>query len=348
MSTGYFHQVHQQTPTRLWINNPSLADLEKSIAAGAISCTTNPAYGSKLVKSDKEFLHRVIDSVIKTTRNDDDAADLVYQQVTQPILDRFRPMYDQSGGQCGFVTIQSDPRWDEKPEPIIEAALRYRKLGPNFMTKIPVTEPGMKAIEAAVEENIPICATEVFAISQAIAMCERYEKAAKRTGNRPPFYVTHISGIFDEYLEKVAKREGIQVSKEVLSQAGCAIARKQYHLLKKRGYHTTLLGGGARGVHHFSELVGGDIHITINWSTAEELIQANTPVVSRIDATTAPSVIDELSQKFPVFKKSWVEDGLEVEEFEQFGPVQLFRNAFLNGYYILLAEVVSRRHAQAL
>lgn len=348
MTTGYFHQVHRQTPTRLWINNPSLADLEKSIAAGAISCTTNPAHCSKLLKTDKEFLHRVIDSVIKTTRNDDEAADLVYQQVTRPIIDRFRPLYDESGGKCGFVTIQSDPRWDEKPEPLIEAAIRYRKLGPNFMTKIPVTAAGMTAIEVAVEENIPICATEVFAISQAIGMCERYEKAAKQTGNRPPFYVTHISGIFDEYLEKVAKREGIKVSPEVLKQAGCAIARKQYHLLKKRGYRTTLLGGGARGIHHFSELVGGDIHITINWSTAEELIQAKTPVVSRIEASTSQAVVNELSQKFTVFRQAWSEDGLKEEEFEHYGPVQLFRNAFLNGYYILLAEVVSRRHALAL
>lgn len=346
--TGYFHQVHKQTPTRFWVNNPSGADTELAIAAGAISCTTNPAFCSKLVKSDKEYLHSVIDSVIKETRDDDEAADRVYQITSKRLIDRFRPLYDQSGGKCGFVTIQSDPRKDERPEELIDPMKRYRKLGPNFMTKIPVIAAGNKAIEAAVELNVPICATEVFAISQAICICDRYEAAAKRTGNRPPFYVTHISGIFDEYLEKVARREGIKVSPEALKQAGCAVARRQYKLLKKRGYHTTLLGGGARGTHHFTELVGGDIHITINWSTGDELIKAKTPVTSRIEAETPQSVIDELCEKFTVFRQAWSEDGLKEKEFADYGPVQLFRNAFINGYYVLLAEVVSRRHALAL
>jgi transaldolase len=300
------------------------------------------------VKSDKEYLHSVIDSAIRETRNDDEAADLVYQRTAKRVIERFRPLYEQSGGKCGFVTIQSDPRWDEDAKSVIRAMKSYRALGPNFMTKIPVTAPGIQAIEAAVEANVPICATEVFALSQAIAICESYEKAAKRTGKRPPFYVTHISGIFDEYLEKVAKREGIKVSPEALKQAGCAIARKQYRLLKKRGYQTKLLGGGARGIHHFTELVGGEIEITINWSTAEELIGANTPVVSRIEAETPQPVIDELCEKFTAFRQAWFEDGLKVAEFEHYGPVQLFRNAFLNGYYVLLAEVVSRRHALAL
>lgn len=348
MTQGYFPQVHQQTPTRFWINNPSGTELEQAIAAGAVSCTTNPAYCSKLAKSDREYLHSIIDSVIRETRDDDEAADRVYQLTSQRLMERFRPLYNQSQGQCGFVTIQSDPRRDLEAESLVRPMQNYRKLGPNFMTKIPVTTAGITAIEAAVKNNIPVCATEVFAISQAICVCERYEAAARRTGNRPPFYVTHISGIFDEYLEKVAKREGIQVSPEALRQAGCAIARKQYRLLKQRGYRTTLLGGGARGTHHFSEMVGGDVHLTINWSTADELIKANMPVVSRIDAKTPVAVIDELSEKFPAFRQAWSEDGLKEKEFEDYGPVQLFRNAFINGYYQLLAEVVSRRHALAL
>ena len=41
-------------------------------------------------------------------------------------------------------------------------------------------------------------------------------------------------------------------------------------------------------------------------------------------------------------------DGLSVEEFADYGPVQLFRNAFLKGWYQLLVEVASRRHLNAL
>jgi transaldolase len=100
-------------------------------------------------------------------------------------------------------------------------------------------------------------------------------------------------------------------------------------------------------VQHFTEFVGGDFHITINWSTAHELIQADPTVVARIDVETPQSVIDELRAKFADFGKAYDDDGLSVAEFAGYGPVQLFRNAFLKGWYLLLAEVCSRRNACA-
>jgi transaldolase len=230
----------------------------------------------------------------------------------------------------------------------MRCVLDNRKLGPNYMAKIPVVAGGLEALETCVAENIPICATEVFAISQAIHVCDRYERAAEKTGNRPPFFVTHITGIFDEYLGKVAKRESIKIAPDVLAQAGCTIARKEYQLIKEKGHQTTMLGGGARGTYHFTEMVGGNIHVTINWSTAQEIIDAGTPVVSRIDEETPQSVIDELCEKFIDFRRAYYEDGLTVDEFAGYGPVQLFRNAFLKGWYLLLAEIPSRRHAHAL
>jgi transaldolase len=257
-------------------------------------------------------------------------------------------LFEQSSGSYGYVTIQDDPRVDENPEATIRAALRNRTLGKNFMAKIPVIEAGLEALEACVEEGVPICATEVFTIAQATHVCELYERVARKTGKRPPFYVTHITGIFDEYLGKVASREGIEIAPDVLAQAGCIVARKEHQLIRERGYKTTMLGGGARGTHHFTELVGGDVHITINWSTAEDLIDANTAVVSRIDAQTSQSVVDELCEKFVDFRKAYNEEALSVEEFADYGPVRLFRNAFLKGWYLLLAEIPARRHAHAL
>ena len=348
MASGYFHRVAEETPTRLWINNPSGEDMERAIAAGAINCTTNPAYCSKLLHSDPEYIRGLIDDVNRETNDIEIAAIHVYQQASKRVMDRFLPLYERSSGRWGYVTMQHDPRVDENPEAIIRAALRCRTLGKNFMAKIPVIESGLEALEACVAEDIPICATEVFSMAQAIHMCELYERAVQRTGNRPPFYITHITGIFDEYLRKTAEREGIDVAPDVLAQAGRTIARKEYRLLKKRGYQTTMLGGGARDTHHFTEMVGGDVHVTINWSMAQELIEAAPPVVSRIDAETPQTVIDELRDKFVDFGRAYDEDGLSVEEFAGYGPVQLFRNAFLKGYYLLLAEIAARRHAHAL
>jgi transaldolase len=332
----------------MWINNPSGTEMEKGIAAGAINCTTNPAYCSKLLDSDPDYIQNVIDAVIRETDDHDLAADRVYQEASARVVARFLPLHEESQGVCGYVTMQGDPRQDEDTDSIVQAALRYRGLGRNFMAKIPVIKGGLEAIEACVEENIPVCATEVFSMAQAISICDLYQQTAARTGNHPPFYVTHITGIFDEYLGKVAKRDGIQITPAVLSQAGCALARREYRMLKERGYETIMLGGGARGTHHFTEMVGGDLHITINWSTAQELIEADGAVVSRIDVETPGSVIDELVEKLDDFRKAYYEDGLMVEEYAEYGPVQLFRNAFLKGWYLLLAEVSARRQFNAL
>lgn len=347
MAADYFHRVTGETLTRFWINNPSEADMERSIEAGAINCTTNPAYCAKLLDSDPDYIRGVIDKVVKETDDNEVAAIRVYQEASARVMARFLPLYEQSSGRCGYVTMQDDPRVDENPEAVIRAALRNRTLGKNLMAKIPVIEGGLEALEVCVAEDIPICATEVFSIAQAIHMCELYERVAEKTGNRPAYFVTHISGIFDEYLGKTAEREGIEISPDVLAQAGCIVARKEYRLLRERGYHTTMLGGGARGMHHFTEMVGGDVHVTINWSTAQEIMDASIPVVSRIEAEASQSVVDELCDKFVDFRRAYYEDGLQVEEFADYGPVQFFRNAFLKGTYLLLAEIPARRNAVA-
>src|SRR5207248_2841400 len=154
--------------TRFWINNPSAEEMEAALAAGAISCTTNPTFGAKLLQSDRGVIQAIIDRVVRDTEADDAAADAVAQQATAPLLQRLLPQYERSGGAEGFVTIQSDPRRDEEAGELVEAALRYHALGPNFMAKIPVTAAGLAAIESLVADDVPVCATEIFSLAQAI------------------------------------------------------------------------------------------------------------------------------------------------------------------------------------
>ena len=343
MGTGYFQRVHADTPTRFWVNNPSQSDTEQAIAAGAVACTTNPSYCAKLLQSEPAYIRGVIDRVVQEVKDNDEAAERVYHEAAARIMRLFLPVYERSQGTLGFVTIQDDPRADDDTEHIVDVTMRCCTLGPNFMTKIPVIDSGMAAIEELVTRNIPICATEVFAVSQAVAMSEAYERAARKSGHRPPFYLTHITGIFDQYMAETVKAERIAIAPAILQQAGCILARRQYAVIKQRFPAMVMLGGGARGTHHFTEFVGGAMHVTINWSTAEELIAANLPVTSRIDAATPAEVVQELRAKVPGFRRAYDDDGLTVQEFKDFGPLMYFRAMFLNGYARLLDEVAERR-----
>jgi transaldolase len=343
MTQGYFHRVHQQTATRLWINNPSSEDVRRSLEAGAINCTTNPSYCSKLLQSEPEYARGVIDTVVREEEDNDSAADRVYLECAARVMRMFRPLYDASDGRQGYVTIQDDPRRDEDPDKIVNAALRAQKLGPNFMAKIPVIESGMDAIEELVARNVPCCATEIFAVSQAIEMCERYVRASKKSGHCPPFYVTHITGIFDQYWADLVKSETIAIAPEILGQAAGIICRQEYQVLTKRGYPGTMLGGGARNLQHFTEFVGGDMHITINWRDVEELLRLDGPVVKRMDTPAPQEVVDELCAKLPNFRRAYYEDAMSPKEFAAFGPLMFFKTMFLNGYARLLDEVAERR-----
>jgi transaldolase len=121
------------------------------------------------------------------------------------------------------------------------------------------------------------------------------------------------------------------------------VARKEYRILKERGYEGTLLGGGFRALHHFTEFVGGDIHITMNWESIDQLIELNRPVERRIDTLASPDVVEELEAKLPNFRRAYHVDAMSADEYAYFGPLMFFKTMFLNGYSRLLDEVADRR-----
>ena len=238
--------------------------------------------------------------------------------------------------------MQDDPRRDEDADLIIKSTLRHAKVAPNYMAKIPVIESGMEAMARLVELDIPLCATECFSIAQAVAMCEVYNEASAKSGKSPEFYMTHITGIYDEEIQAQVTQQGIDIDPDILKQAGTIVMRKQY-----RGYPTTMLGGGARGTHHFTEWVGGDAHVTINWSTFEELFELDPPIANRIDTVDSDDAINELRAKIPDFRRAYDDDGLSPPEFADFAPLLRFRNNFIDGCDAVLREIAERRRVLA-
>ena len=47
MPETYFKQLIAETPTRVWVNNPTIAEMDLALAQGAQGSTTNPAYGGQ-------------------------------------------------------------------------------------------------------------------------------------------------------------------------------------------------------------------------------------------------------------------------------------------------------------
>lgn len=344
----YFHRVSSETSTQFFINAGSQEDLGMALAAGAVGCTINPTHPAKAIKADAEIWYPVIDDILrsKPELSDDDVADQITQRIQARTAKLFKPLYESSGRKYGHVAIQSNPNTNDNLDDIIESGVAYSEISDNITVKVVSTEVGIKAVEELTARGIHTTHTEGFSVAQAIAFAEAYERGLKRLGNTektPAGFVVHIAGIFDDYLTDLAERENLDVPAEYIAQAGVAVSRRIYHVFQERRYKALLLGGGARGAHHFTELIGGDLAITISAGTVKELLAANAPVVSRIDAETPKNVLTELEEKFIDFQRAYHLDGLTPDEFRSFGPCAMFQKACENGYAATLKEIATRR-----
>lgn len=345
METTYFHRVQQQTSTRFWINNVTRTQARLAIEAGAVGCTQNPSYTWKILQSDEEREHAIskLDAILKSEKDDNEALVKLQRELVADIAQIFLPQYERSGGREGFVSIQGDP-FHEDTETIIRHARYNHEASPNIMAKIPVVEAGLEAIEVLARERIPINATEVMAVKQALDVCEVYVHAIKGMKDPAPLYFSHITGIYDEYLKNTVREGNIDISKDALWQAGMSIAKKVYWMVREKNYPVGFIGGGARGLHHFTEMVGADACITINWTgTADKLIEQDPPVVQRFFMHTPDCVVDELLEKLPDYKKGYLKNGISAHEYEEFGPVVLFRSMFESAWQNALESIAKRR-----
>ncbi len=343
---GYFLRVKQQTPTEFWINNPTLKQADLAIANGATGCTNNPSYSQKMVDHPDEgaYARAILEEVVHEVGKDDPVAEF-QRRLVGPICEKFMPVFEDTNGQKGYVSIQGDPIHEDDPDVVIREALKNREVSPNICCKIPTTKSGLAAMEYLISRDIPLNATEIFGIRQAVLICETYQRASRKTGKTPPLFISHIAGIYDEYLQNFVTREKVEISPDVLWQAGLAVARKLYKIMEERHYPGTFVAGGARGLQHFTEMVGGKVCCTINWEgTADALIEQDPPVVYRLFNPVPEKVINELMEKLPDFKRGYLEDGLDVEEFEDFGPVHLFRSMFIKSW-TRVTELVKERQA---
>jgi transaldolase len=346
MPERYFRRVGALTPTKFWINNPTRDQARLAITEGAVGCTNNPSYAQKMMDHPEEgaYAVRLLEEVVANTADDRHAVIAHQARLVAPVAASFLPLYEQSGGRQGFVSIQGDPIDEDDADLIVAESLENRKVGPNIACKIPTTAAGIAAMRELVPRDVPLNATEVFAVSQTTAICDLYEKIAAESGKRPMLFLSHIAGIYDDYLGNYVREHQIDISPDVLWQAGLAVARKVYRVMQERGYSAVFVGGGARGLQHFTEMVGGDVCITINWSgTADRLLELDLPVVERLFNPVPDYIIDELSEKLPDFRRGYEDDGLTVEEFADFGPVQLFRSSFIKSWSRMLREVAARR-----
>ena len=95
-------------------------------------------------------------------------------------------------------------------------------------------------------------------------------------------------------------------------------------------------GAAIRHHYHWSQLIGGDVVITLPAAWQRRFNASSVDVRSRIDDPVDPAHIRALRDAFDDFRRAYEPDGLAVDEFAAWGPSAKTLRAFIASYHELL------------
>jgi transaldolase len=332
------------TSTDIWNDSCSIPELEYAISYGAVGATANPTIVTDVWKQDPgRWRARVRE--LAAARQIATEADLAWSVVDEMSVAGARllePAFRAFAGKQGRLSVQTDPTLYRTPDAMLSQGVRFTTLAPNIIVKFPATSAGIGVIEEATALGVSVNVTVCFTVAQALAAAEAIERGLRRreaagedTSSMGPV-VTIMMGRIEDWLRVVAERDGIVADPLALPWSGVAVFKRAYGLFRERGYRARLLGAAIRHHYHWSELIGGDVVITMPASWQRRFNASSVEVRPRIDETVDPAIVDELAARFPDFVRAFEPDGLTVAEFDAFPATARTLRAFIGSYHDLL------------
>lgn len=334
-------------PTDYWNDSCNAAELSHAIDNGAVGATSNPTIVGTVMQQEYDIWAPRVQAIIAEhpTWTDVQVTWQVIEEMAIRGWKMLEDIYQQNHGQKGRLSIQINPTFNRSVEKMVEQARHFDTLAPNVQIKFPANAAGLEAIEQVTYEGINVNATVSFTVPQAMAVGAAVERAlAKReaeghdTSWMAPI-CTIMIGRTDDWVKKACGRDGIIIDPAAADWAGIACFKRAAAMYEERGYRTRLLAAAYRHHLHWSELIGGDISMTIpapwqrlfNASAVEVRDRWNDPV---------PQVyVDELLERVPEFRKAYEPDGLSIPEFDTYGAVMRTLRAFVASYWELVGTI---------
>ncbi len=341
------HQTVTTTDTDVWNDSCSIEELTYAIEHGAVGATSNPTIVLQVLRQEwhlwEDRIHEIIAG--NPTWTEEDVMWKVFTEIGVKGAELLLPVFERENGLKGRLSIQTNPANYRNSEKMTAQAIQFHNLAPNVQVKLPVTSQGMKAIEEATYHGVNINATVSFTVSQAIAVGEAVERGLDRRAaegkpvdNMRPV-CTIMVGRTDDWMQVVAKRDGVIVNPAYLHWAGVAVFKKAYRIYQERGYRARLLAAAYRHHLHWSEFIGGDVILTIPSQWQKWFNASQVGVKERMDDPVEQAIIDELYGRIPDFRKAYDEDGMTPAEFDTYGATVRTLRGFIASYHELIRVI---------
>ena len=240
----------------IWMDNLSRSliesgELDKQIENyGLRGITSNPAIFEKAIAG-----NQVYDADIEAGIKADKPVSEIYESLIfkdiRDTCDRFKEIYEQTGGLDGYVSIEVNPHLAKDTEGTVEEAIRYYRAieRENVMIKIPGTPEGFPAIERVIAEGINVNVTLLFSVEsyeqtawayiRGLETRVKQDKPIDKIASVASFFLSRIDIKIDDRIDERLKNIGTETLNEevrlrqVLGKVAIANAKLAYQKFKE-------------------------------------------------------------------------------------------------------------------
>lgn len=238
------HALHQQGQS-IWydfISREFISSgaMQKLVDKGLRGMTSNPTIFEKAIAKGDSY-DAQIQELDSAGRPVAEIATALFVQDIRNACDVMRPVFDEAGGEDGFISIEVSPLLAANTdETIAEARRLWKEIDrPNLMIKIPATPEGYPAVQRVIADGINVNITLMFSLEQYRAVAEAYiagleERAAKGEdisgiNSVASVFVSRIDSMIDDRLQKIGTPEALAL----MGKAALANAKLTYQEFKR-------------------------------------------------------------------------------------------------------------------
>ncbi len=213
---------------------------------GLRGMTSNPAIFEKAIADSRDY-----DADIRTMAlagmDEKTIYEILSRRDVQNAADQFRPLYDGTAGQDGFVSLEVNPHLAHDTQGTIKEARRLwiAMNRPNVFIKVPATAEGMPAIRRLISEGINVNVTLLFGLPRYRQAVEAYLAGIEerlslgtdvsRLASVASFFLSRIDTLVDPLLENVMAKGGKEadLAKMTRGETAIASAKMAYQIYKE-------------------------------------------------------------------------------------------------------------------
>jgi transaldolase len=193
-------------------------ELDSWVAKGIRGVTSNPAIFEKAIAGSDDY-DADIQQLTAAGKSVVDIYETLVIDDIRHAADILRPVYDDSNGGDGYVSLEVSPALaNDTAKTIAEAKRLFAALDrPNVMIKIPATPAGIPAIEMVIAAGVNVNVTLIFSLSHYESVAGAYLAGLEKllaAGGDPArvasvasFFVSRVDTVVDADLKKMGNSE---------------------------------------------------------------------------------------------------------------------------------------------